>query len=189
MSWLDVADLDRFYDSPLGQVARRLIRRRIRALWPDASGLRVLAVGYGTPYLRPFLEQAERVVAVMPAGQGASRWPRNGAGLVALAAETDFPLPDSAFDRVLLVHALEHSAELRPLLREIWRVLDGDGRLLAVVPNRLGLWARLEATPFGHGRPFSPSQLDRLLRENLFLPGRAGTPLVRPRDWRGSRSR
>ncbi len=58
--WQDVADLRQFYASPLGQVARRLIRRRLRALWPDLAGKRLLALGYGTPYLSPFHGEAER---------------------------------------------------------------------------------------------------------------------------------
>ena len=62
---------------------------------------------------------------------------------------------------------------VRPMLREVWRILAADGRLILVVPNRLGLWARLEHTPFGHGHPFTPPQLVALLTENLFEIGRA----------------
>ena len=56
------------------------------------------------------------------------------------------------------------------LLREVWRVLAAGGRLLAVVPNRRGLWARMDTTPFGHGRPYSRSQITQLLRETWFTP-------------------
>ena len=171
--WLDVSDLRRFYQTPLGQIARRLIRRQIRAIWPNLGGQRVLAIGYGTPFLRTYLDEAERVSAIMPAAQGVTRWPPEGPGLVALADETELPFAEGAFDRVLLVHAVEFSEHLRPMLREIWRVLAGGGRLLVVVPNRRGLWARLERTPFGHGHPYSPWQLETLLGDCLFLPTRA----------------
>ncbi len=80
------------------------------------------------------------------------------------------PLTDSAVDRVLLVHALEMSADPVELLREIWRVLAAGGRLLAVVPNRRGLWARMDTTPFGHGRPYSRPQIMQLLRDAWFTP-------------------
>jgi len=56
------------------------------------------------------------------------------------------------------------------LLREVWRVLAAGGRLLAVVPNRRGVWARTDTTPFGHGRPYSRSQINQLLRETWFTP-------------------
>lgn len=178
--WQDIIDINGFYASRLGQVARRMIRRRLRGLWPDVRGLSVLGLGFATPYLRPFNQEAERVVAVMPASQGVIAWPGDAPRLVALADEAELPLPDGSVDRVLLVHAVESSGQLRPMLREVWRVLDGGGRLLVVVPNRRGIWARLERTPFGHGHPFSPPQLSRLLRDSMFLPLNTETALYMP---------
>ncbi len=178
--WQDVSYLRQFYATPLGHIARRLIRRRLRELWPETTGLRVLAIGYGTPYMRPFQESAERAVAVMPDLQGVTHWPSGGPGLVALSEEDALPFPDNAFDRVLLVHAVESSEQLRRMLREVWRVLAGEGRIVAVVPNRRGLWARLERTPFGHGQPYSQRQIDRLLRDNLFVPLRSEFSLYMP---------
>ena len=176
----DVVDLREFYASHLGQVVRRLVRRQIRQMWPDVGGMRVLGIGYATPFLRPFREEAERAIAVMPAGQGVSFWPPEGPGLVALSEEGELPLPDNCVDRVLLVHALEFTEHLRPLMREIWRVMAGGGRLIAIVPNRRGIWARSDVTPFGHGSPFSPGQLRQTLRANLFVPEREERALFFP---------
>ncbi len=178
--WQDIIDLNTFYARPLGQVARRVIRRRIRALWPDLRGQSVLGLGFATPYLRPFRGEAERVMAIMPATLGVMAWPPDEARLVALADESELPLPDGSINRALLVHAIESSEQLRPMLREIWRVLDGGGRLLVVVPNRRGIWARFERTPFGRGLPYSPGQLSRLLRESLFTPIQSHTALFIP---------
>jgi SAM-dependent methyltransferase len=97
-------------------------------------------------------------------------WPEQGQSVSALVEETDLPLDDESADRVLLVHMLEWSEKSRALLREIWRVLAPNGRLLLVVPNRRGLWARVDTTPFGYGSPFSRSQLTKLLKEALFSP-------------------
>lgn len=166
----DAVDLWEFYGTRIGQVARRLIRRRIREIWPDAKGQTVLGLGYATPFLRPFRDEAQRVIAIMPSQQGVLSWPRDGKGLVCLADEAELPLQDVSVDRVLLVHALECTEQLRAMLNEIWRVLDANGKLLVVVPNRRGIWARLDRTPFGHGHPYSPSQLSRLLREAMFTP-------------------
>ncbi|MGH7089067.1 MAG: class I SAM-dependent methyltransferase [Stellaceae bacterium] len=166
----DVVDLRDFYAGRIGQVAVRMIRRRIRLVWPDVSALRVLGLGYASPYLRPFLAEAERVAAMMPASQGVLPWPAEGPYRVALADEGELPLADYSVDRVLLVHAIEFSEQLRPLLKETWRVLAGGGRVLAVVPNRRGIWARTDRTPFGQGQPYTPGQLVRLLREEGFTP-------------------
>ena len=44
----DVIDLRNFYHSPLGQVVRRTIGRKIRQMWPDIKNFRVLGFGYAT---------------------------------------------------------------------------------------------------------------------------------------------
>src|SRR6187455_3115986 len=167
---IDVVDLRNFYGQQLGVVARRFIGRGIRALWGDTAGQRVLGIGYATPYLGLFREEAERCLAFMPAGQGVVKWPTARPALSALVYESDLPLADSAVDRVMLVHALEMTNDPGALLREVWRVLASGGRLLAVVPNRRGVWARTDTTPFGHGRPYSRSQITALLRETWFTP-------------------
>ncbi|MBV9521589.1 MAG: methyltransferase domain-containing protein [Alphaproteobacteria bacterium] len=176
----DVVDLRDFYATSLGQVACRMIRRRIRLFWPDLGGLRLLGLGYAVPFLRPFREEAERVVTIMPALQGVLPWPPEGPNLVSLADEGELPFEDSSMDRVLLVHALESSEEVRPFLKEVWRVLTGSGRVLIIVPNRRGIWARLDRTPFGLGHPYTPGQLSRLLREELFTPVDAAGALYIP---------
>ena len=167
---IDVVDLRNFYGQRLGTVARRFISRGIRTRFADMGGMRLAGVGYATPYLGLFREEAERCLAFMPAAQGVVKWPTVRPSLAALVDELDLPLGDSAVDRVLLVHALEMSNDPTALLREVWRVLASGGQLLAVVPNRRGLWARMDTTPFGHGRPYSRSQITHLLREAWFTP-------------------
>jgi hypothetical protein len=54
-----------------------------------------------------------------------------------------------------------------------------------VVPNRRGVWARLDTTPFGHGRPYSRSQITHLLREAWFTPTGWGEALHVPPVERG----
>jgi SAM-dependent methyltransferase len=167
---IDVVDLRDFYGQRLGIVARRFIGRGIRSLWRDTSGQSVLGIGYATPYLGLFREEAERCLAFMPAGQGVVKWPTARPALSALVDEFELPLPDAAVDRILLVHYLEMTHDPAALLREVRRVLASGGRLLAVVPNRRGVWARTDTTPFGHGRPYSRSQINQLLRETWFTP-------------------
>ncbi len=74
---------------------------------------------------------------------------------------------------------------MRAMLRQVWRVLAPGGRILIVVPNRRGLWARREVTPFGQGQPFSRSQITQALRESMFSPADWENALfVPPFDWR-----
>jgi len=157
-----------------------MVRRAVRSVWPDVRGQRMLGLGFATPYLRQFMSEAERVLAFMPASQGVMHWPQEGPGLVSLVEETDLPLPDYSVDRVRLVHGLENADSLRGQLREIWRVLTGDGRILVVVPNRRGIWSRSDRTPLGWGHPYSAAQLSRALRDNMFTPTRTERALYVP---------
>ncbi len=166
----DVLDLVRFYATPLGKIAKRAIRREIRGLWPNLRGKRLLGLGYATPFLKPFIAEAERVCYAMPATQGVIAWPRGEKNLVTLCDETTLPFEDYSIDCAVVVHALEGCGDARHLLQEIWRVLAGDGRLILIAPNRLGLWAHSDQTPFGNGQPFSTTQMQRLLQQCQFAP-------------------
>jgi SAM-dependent methyltransferase len=170
-------DPQSFYEEPIGQVARRMISRRVRLAWPDLRGQRVLGYGYALPYLRAFAGEAERIAALVPAHQDLSLLdPR----FVVQGEEDAWPFVDSLFDRILVIHGLECAESARQFLRQIWRVLAPEGRLLCVVPNRASLWAQIERSPFAHGRPYSRAQLEKLLRDSLFVPERWDSALYFP---------
>ncbi len=182
---LDVVDLRTFYATPLGEMTRRLVGRLVRDRFGACCGQSVLGVGYATPYLDGYREEAVRVLAFMPAEQGVVNWPPSGRSASALTDTAALPLPDSCIDRVLLIHALEVTEHPRDLLAEVWRVLTPGGRAIAVTPSRAGLWARLDSTPFGNGQPFSRSQLRDLMRETLFSPTHWAEALYMPPIGRG----
>ncbi|WP_036263514.1 class I SAM-dependent methyltransferase [Methylocapsa aurea] len=167
---LDVVDLRSFYASPLGEVAQRFVGEMVRQRFCNCTGYSILGVGYATPYLEIFREEAVRVLAFMPAEQGVVNWPSSGHSASALVEPTMMPLPDSCIDRALVVHALEITEHPRDLLAEIWRILTPGGRIIVIAPSRTGLWARIDRTPFGHGQPYSLGQLRELMRETLFSP-------------------
>lgn len=167
---LDVETVRDFYVTPLGQVVRRLVGTQIRARWASVSGLTVMGLGYPTPFLGSYGVEARRLGALMPAEQGALVWPSSGPVRSVLVEETQLPLPDNSVDRMLAIHCLEQAERPGPLLRELWRVLAPEGSLILIVPNRRGVWARLDRTPFGHGRPYSRGQLQLLLTDALFTP-------------------
>ena len=167
---LDVYHLQSFYDSPLGELSRRLVGRVIRARWQDAAGLSVAALGFGSPYLDRFRGTAARCIALMPAQQGVLIWPEAGRCSCALVEAQMLPLPDASVDRLLLAHALEAAERPEALLEELWRITAPEGRVILVVPSRRGVWARVDGTPYGQGLPYSRGQLRDLLQRALFSP-------------------
>ncbi|MEO0721317.1 MAG: class I SAM-dependent methyltransferase [Pseudomonadota bacterium] len=161
----DAVSIDRFYAAPMGAAAARILSGKISDLWGDASGLSVLGLGYPVPMLEPFLT-AKRCIAAMPAEQGATRWSAPGRGVSTLLTDDHrLPFGDGLFDRVIVLHGLEETLSAKTMLREIWRIMAPEGRLVLAAANRRGLWARAESTPFGHGRPWTRRQLTKLLAE------------------------
>ncbi|MBL4646916.1 MAG: methyltransferase domain-containing protein [Rhizobiales bacterium] len=167
---LDVVDLLEFYRSPLGKIAAPLLQARIASFWKNTEHDRVLGIGFPTPYLDVFTKNSERTIAFMPGRQGIFAWPRDTDRLAALVDEEALPLPDSSIDRLLMVHALEMMGDPHAALLEAWRVLAPGGKILIIVPSRRGLWARIDTSPFGYGRPFSRGQIQKLLRGAVFSP-------------------
>jgi SAM-dependent methyltransferase len=175
--------LAHFYASATGRMAARVLAERIGALWPDLTGLRLLGLGWTAPFLPLWRGRVGRLCALIPAELGPAGWPEGHEhpdGAVAVGEEERLPFPDLCFDRVLVVHGLEASGSARRMLREVWRVLAEEGLALFVVPNRRGIWAHVEGTPFGHGQPYSQGQLSRLLGRHLFAVERCDRALFCP---------
>src|SRR5687768_6211070 len=166
----DVKRLIDFYKSPLGKMTRALVREEVLRFAGDPRGLRVLGLGFATPYLRFTLASAERVLAFMPARQGSSAWPREGPSRTVLCDPLEMPLTDSAVDLIIAVHAIEHATDAEEQMRELWRVAAPNARLIVVAPRRRGMWANTDTTPFGSGRPYSRSQLEKLLKDHSVSP-------------------
>ncbi len=164
----DVVDLREFYESDLGQMAQRLVDGSVRTLWPSIANEALLGIGYATPYLRPFLNEASRVLAFMPAQQGITWWPRGTANLTSLTEEAALPLADNSIDRILMMHMAENTEHIGDVLREMSRVLSSNGRMIVMVPNRSGWWARDQRTPFGFGFSFSLPHIRRILTHHGF---------------------
>src|SRR5262249_22721933 len=155
---------------PLGSAVRRLLTRRIRSRWRNVEGATLMGLGFAAPYIGMFRGEAKAIGALMPATQGAVVRTAGDTGHGVLVEEAMRRRRDASIERLRAVFCLEAAERTGLMLREIWRVLRQEGRLLLVVPNRRGVWTRLDITPFGHGRPYSRGQLERLLNDAMFTP-------------------
>ncbi len=165
---MDVAELREFYASPLGKATRRLISEKLRPKLADARDATLVGLGYASPYIDDMADTTQRSLSFMLARQGVVQWPDQGDIASALVDEHDLPLLESAVDLALVVHGLELTDRPLEMLQEVWRVMAPQGRLILVVPNRRGVWASFDSSPFGFGQPFSRSQLSGLLKEAQF---------------------
>lgn len=179
--YLDVVELRRFYyRTRLGQVAKNTLRDQLRWYWGDVSGLNMAGYGFVAPFLRSFKNNALRTVCMMPAQQGAFHWPSETPNHCVLVDERRWPIPTGFLDRLIVVHAIENSDRPGNVLMEICRSLSTAGRALFIVPNRTGIWARRDTTPFGQGRPYTIDQIEILLRQYSLEPIRHTAVLYYP---------
>jgi len=176
----DIDRLQAFYGSSLGRMAQEMVDKRVGALWPSLNGLDVLGIGHAEALLERYRAGARRVVSAAPGEQGAERWPDEGRSLTTLVEDERLPFPDALFDRIIVLHALEEAESPQRLLREIWRVAAPEARILIIVAHRRGLWSRAESTPFGHGRPYTRTQLNRLMEDAMFAPQASARALFAP---------
>ena len=164
-----------FYRTAQGAVAAQMLRERLVKLWPDLAGQAVLGLGYAEPYLTLWRDTAYRCISASPPARAPVP-----SGHACLVAEDRLPFPDLSFDRILLIHGVDEAIDVGRLLREVWRVLKDDGRILVAAPNRLGMWAHVESTPFGQGHPYSHQQIARLLAGGMFRAERRDAALFVP---------
>lgn len=176
----DIDRLQAFYGSSLGRMAHEMVDKRVGALWPSLDGLDVLGIGHTDGLLDRYRPGARRVLSAVSGEQGAERWPDEGRSLTTLVEDERLPFPDALFDRIIIRHALEEADSPQRMLREIWRVAAPEARILIIVAHRRGLWTRTESTPFGHGRSYTRTQLNRLLEDAMFAPQASARALFAP---------
>ena len=162
-------DITEFYRQSRGRMVQRILRPLIREWWDNTGGLNVLGYGYTRPYLNIFAkDKPARTVMLMNTHHQPAPWPERGENMLAICDDRLVPLETQRFDRILMIHALETAELPRRLLAEMWRILEGNGRMILVVPNRSGIWSRAEHTPFGQGHPYSLTQLRHSLAQSGF---------------------
>lgn len=163
--------LEKFYGTPLGTRAATAVLKSLKdeEMWSCAPDMTIAACGYADPYL-PQLADGAVGAMVRPTVTGeVSPFSLCAAGHNTITANFDaLPFETESLDRLIYVHALEYMFEAGDVLSEAWRVLKGSGRLLVIVPNRHGVWAKADHTPFGNGMPFSKMQLTAYLNRAGF---------------------
>ncbi|MBF0627656.1 MAG: methyltransferase domain-containing protein [Magnetococcales bacterium] len=177
---MEAIRLQTWYATPLGQTAARMVGEAMGRWLSVHPAERTLGFGFPHPYLEDLRPWSGALFGASPAEMGVARWPVGSDNRIAQVRPDALPFPAEYFDRVIMTHLLEGVQSLRATLRETWRVLVPGGRILVMVPNRGGLWARRDVTPFGWGRPFSPRQLRTTLEESLFLPRQSCYALFLP---------
>jgi len=153
---------DHWLESPLGAAVLTLEQRLLRDELADVVGFELLQIGRWGDTAR--LCEAART-------QHRSCIAPDASGPRAIRASYDaLPIATGSVEAVLLPHTLEHAAHPHELLREVDRVLVGEGNLIICAFNPWGTWG-IRHHFAGSGR--FPPHATRLISEH------------RTRDWLG----
>ncbi|MBF0173620.1 MAG: methyltransferase domain-containing protein [Magnetococcales bacterium] len=166
----EATQLQSWYEEPGGRLVVRLVGEAMERLLKENPSERTLGLGFAQPYLDWLRPWTGHAMGAAPAEMGVVLKAPGTVNRTAQVRPDALPFPDAWFERVLMVHLLEGTSDPKSALRETWRILVPGGRLLILVANRGGLWARRDTTPFGWGRPYSPGQLRSILEESLLVP-------------------
>ncbi|MGN7613670.1 methyltransferase domain-containing protein [Magnetococcales bacterium HHB-1] len=183
---LEAIQLQSWYATRLGRITVQLVGDVMERWLKSHRVEKTFGFGFTQPYLERVDGWTDGLLGMSPAEMGVAHWPPGGKNRIALTRPDALPCPNNSFDRVIMTHLLEGTESPTAALRETWRILKPGGRLCVMVPNRGGVWARRDITPFGWGRPFSPRQLRQLLEEALFIPCQARFALYMP-PWENGR--
>lgn len=181
---VSAATLETFYATRLGRAAAERLNQRLVDLWGPCQGLSVLGLGFALPVLSPWQASARACIGAVPTEIGETRHDGPRGGMLVSCADDRLPFNDGVFDRIVLLHAIEEADNPRQVLREAWRVLAPEGRLVVAAANRRSLWSLDDRNPFGHGRPWTRSQLIGYLSDSLFQVSASTTAVhMPPLNW------
>lgn len=156
--------LAEWHISPLGALLASRERHVVSDALEDVFGLQLLQIGaWGEPahLLRAARTQRQAVIGLDTRG-----------GTQVCSRATELAVASDSVDAVLLPHTLEFESDPYAVLREVDRILTGEGRLMILGFNPTGPWAvrhRFSADGFPPGLARLVSE--RRLREWLALLG------------------
>ncbi|MDD4617229.1 MAG: methyltransferase domain-containing protein [Alphaproteobacteria bacterium] len=159
----ECVDAHAFYKSETGRTAQKLLRKRLKSLWPSAKGEKLLLLGCAS-----LVMETESVLSCRLNGADA---------FLSLVDSCDKPFADASIDAVACLHV---AAPIEPLLHEIWRVLKGEGRLILIVPRLNSAWSNAAQTPFAHEPAYSSRQIVKVLKRQFFFVRRVDRALYAP---------
>lgn len=140
-----IVELQRWFDTDVGQYALKWEQLKIDALVTDVFGYR--AVQVGMPKLNLLLQN--RMPFKAYAGQTALDPSSESVWQSCVVAEPEYlPFDSDSLDLLILPHALECSQDQHALLREAQRVLVPEGRIVISGFNPLSLWGFRHHLPF-----------------------------------------
>lgn len=170
--WIDNKQISEFYKTPLGKYVTRRTRASVSRHVPTPKPRRVLGIGYLQHLLKNSFDPSsfEACILGVPKYMGVDKdsLPENLETII--VDDEQLPFDDCSFDLIVALHSFENGHHQEHALREMWRVLDHKGTIILIVPHKMSMWCRYDASPFSHGNAFTTSQLAHIFQGSNFTP-------------------
>ncbi len=166
---LDILKLRNWSHGAVGKMAAQTVNHALEQVCTRRRAQRILLLGFTAPYVHLW-EKESQVTMAYPSWMGAMSWPKSGMNQGVLVHDSALPFGDEMFDTIVVAHTLEHSFHEEAAVQELYRVLKPEsGKIIIMTANRLSNWSRREAlSPLARGRPYTGSQVSRLLKDAKF---------------------
>ena len=172
----DVGKMDAFYNGTLGQMVSKSLSNELSKLWSPTNTTSNIVVGFPLD----FFPSDVICPVLMPTEIGRMPLEYENSVYSVLIDSKSWPLESDTVDYIFITHALEFIPDQQNFLLEAKRVLKSAGKLILMVPHRGGLWSKADATPFGHGTPFSKGQIFKILKNSGLSPEKCIRSLFLP---------
>lgn len=166
---IDLDKLNTFYKSPLGLYVNAVLHDILHDLVKTMTLTKtstVIASAGSFAYAGLLPDPLQKLS--FQAYHDQTVWPEAIAKNHVVTNRNHWPCHAEEADLICMIHDLEFAENPEIYLKEAWRVLKGEGRMILIVPNRAGRWAREDNNPFGRGYPYSLDQIASLLKKAQF---------------------
>lgn len=167
-----VPAFEKFYKTARGQILDEEIARSLAVNWQaeDVKTCHFLTVGFPVPSILSGLEEAKSLSVFLPRLIGPKKvsWKKKNVSVVGDPLHISF-FPGS-FDAAFVFHGLEFMEDPRSFLEDLWKILSPNGKLMIMVPNRMGGWKGSGVPGQTNIKSFVYKDIQNLLQETGFAP-------------------
>lgn len=148
-------------------VGRKFILAKILKKWAGQKTKNNLIIdfGCGTGGNFEFLERFGKVIGIDNSETALAFC--SGKSATRLFNGNNIPFPDDSADLITTLDVLEHIDNDSEILKEHWRVLKKNGKILITVPAYRFIWSEHDEA-LGHRRRYIAGELKNKLRQNGF---------------------
>lgn len=171
MTDAEILKMARLEDRYWWFVGRRfIVLMLIRSFWkPKSNPALILDLGCGTGGSFSLLRNFGVVVGLDNSWLALSHARKRDMKHLTLGDALSLPFVDNSFDLVATLDVLEHLEDDRQALKEIWRVLKPEGKVVFTVPAFMSLWS-VHDIALAHKRRYLWNEIhDKVVQSGLKL--------------------